>query len=452
MLDNLTTRLSGVIKNLRGHARLTEDNIKDAMREVRMALLEADVALPVVKTFINDVRERAMGHEVMGSLTPGQAVVGVVNDELTRLMGEKNDALNLAAVPPAIVLMAGLQGAGKTTTSGKLAKLLKEQNKKKVLLVSADVYRPAAIEQLKLLAQQLDVEWFPSDASQKPVDIARAALDYAKRHFHDVLIVDTAGRLAIDTAMMEEIKALHAALNPVETLFVVDAMQGQDAVNTAQAFNEALPLTGVILTKLDGDSRGGAALSVRHVTGKPIKFIGVGEKLTGLEPFHPERMASRILGMGDVLSLIEDVQKGIDQDEAQKMMKKMKSGKGFDLEDFKAQIQQMKKMGGMASLMEKMPGQLGQMAKGLEGMQADKAVGRIEGIINSMTPTERRKPELIKASRKRRIAAGAGVTVQEVNRLLAQFEQTQKMMKQFSKGGLSKLMRGMKGMMGGGGL
>lgn len=379
-------------------------------------------------------------------------VVGVVNDELTRLMGDKNDALNLAAVPPAIVLMAGLQGAGKTTTSGKLAKLLKEQNKKKVLLVSADVYRPAAIEQLKLLAQQLDVEWFPSDASQKPVDIARAALDHAKRHFHDVLIVDTAGRLAIDTAMMEEIKALHAALNPVETLFVVDAMQGQDAVNTAQAFNEALPLTGVILTKLDGDSRGGAALSVRHVTGKPIKFIGVGEKLTGLEPFHPERMASRILGMGDVLSLIEDVQKGIDQDEAQKMMKKMKSGKGFDLEDFKAQIQQMKKMGGMASLMEKMPGQLGQMAKGLEGMQADKAVGRIEGIINSMTPTERRKPELIKASRKRRIAAGAGVTVQEVNRLLAQFEQTQKMMKQFSKGGLSKLMRGMKGMMGGGGL
>lgn len=452
MLDNLTTRLSGVIKNLRGHARLTEDNIKDAMREVRMALLEADVALPVVKTFINDVRERAMGHEVMGSLTPGQAVVGVVNDELTRLMGDKNDALNLAAVPPAIVLMAGLQGAGKTTTSGKLAKLLKEQNKKKVLLVSADVYRPAAIEQLKLLAQQLDVEWFPSDASQKPVDIARAALDHAKRHFHDVLIVDTAGRLAIDTAMMEEIKALHAALNPVETLFVVDAMQGQDAVNTAQAFNEALPLTGVILTKLDGDSRGGAALSVRHVPGKPIKFIGVGEKLTGLEPFHPERMASRILGMGDVLSLIEDVQKGIDQDEAQKMMKKMKSGKGFDLEDFKAQIQQMKKMGGMASLMEKMPGQLGQMAKGLEGMQADKAVGRIEGIINSMTPTERRKPELIKASRKRRIAAGAGVTVQEVNRLLAQFEQTQKMMKQFSKGGLSKLMRGMKGMMGGGGL
>ena len=452
MLDNLTTRLSGVIKNLRGHARLTEDNIKDAMREVRMALLEADVALPVVKTFINDVRERAMGHEVMGSLTPGQAVVGVVNDELTRLMGDKNDALNLAAVPPAIVLMAGLQGAGKTTTSGKLAKLLKEQNKKKVLLVSADVYRPAAIEQLKLLAQQLDVEWFPSDASQKPVDIARAALDHAKRHFHDVLIVATAGRLAIDTAMMEEIKALHAALNPVETLFVVDAMQGQDAVNTAQAFNEALPLTGVILTKLDGDSRGGAALSVRHVTGKPIKFIGVGEKLTGLEPFHPERMASRILGMGDVLSLIEDVQKGIDQDEAQKMMKKMKSGKGFDLEDFKAQIQQMKKMGGMASLMEKMPGQLGQMAKGLEGMQADKAVGRIEGIINSMTPTERRKPELIKASRKRRIAAGAGVTVQEVNRLLAQFEQTQKMMKQFSKGGLSKLMRGMKGMMGGGGL
>ena len=447
MMDNLTSRLSGVIKTLRGHARLTEDNIKDAMREVRMALLEADVALPVVKAFVNQVKERAAGQDVVGSLTPGQAVVGVVNEELIKLMGEKNDALNLAAVPPAIVLMAGLQGAGKTTTAGKLAKLLKETQKKKILLVSCDVYRPAAIDQLQTLATQVDVDWFPSDPSQKPVEIARAALDHAKRHFHDVLIVDTAGRLAIDEAMMAEIKALHAALNPIETLFVVDAMQGQDAVNTAQAFNEALPLTGVILTKLDGDSRGGAALSVRHVTGKPIKFIGVGEKLTGLEPFHPERMASRILGMGDVLSLIEDVQKGIDQDEAQKMMKKMKSGKGFDLEDFKAQIQQMKKMGGMASLMEKMPGQIGQMAKGIEGAQADKSVARIEGIINSMTPEERRKPELLKASRKRRIATGSGVSVQEVNRLLKQFEETQKMMKQFSKGGMAKLMRGMKGMM-----
>ncbi|WP_022653770.1 signal recognition particle protein [Aquaspirillum serpens] len=448
MLDNLTNRLSGVIKTLRGHARLTEDNIADAMREVRMALLEADVALPVVKNFVASVKERALGQEVMGSLTPGQAIIGVVHEELVKLMGAQNDALNLAAVPPAIVLMAGLQGAGKTTTVGKLAKLLKEKHKKKVLVVSADVYRPAAIEQLQTLAKQLDVEFFPSDPSQKPVAIALAAVDHAKRHFFDVLLVDTAGRLAIDAAMMEEIKALHAAVKPVETLFVVDAMQGQDAVNTAQAFNEALPLTGVVLTKLDGDSRGGAALSVRHVTGKPIKFIGVGEKLTGLEPFHPERMASRILGMGDVLSLIEDVQKGMDQAEALKMAKKLKSGKGFDLEDFKAQIQQMRKMGGMVSLMEKMPGQLGQLAKGVQGADADKAVNRIEGIINSMTPQERAKPDLIKASRKRRIAAGSGVTVQEVNRLLKQFEETQKMMKQFTaKGGISKLMRGMKGML-----
>ena len=447
MLDNLTSRLSGVIKTLRGHARLTDENIADAMREVRMALLEADVALPVVKTFVAQVKERAMGQEVMGSLTPGQAVVGVVNEELVKLMGEHNDALNLAAVPPAIVLMAGLQGAGKTTTTGKLAKLLKEKHKKKVLLVSADVYRPAAIEQLKLLAQQVEVEFFPSDPSQQPVDIARAAVEHARRHFFDVLIVDTAGRLAIDEAMMAEIKAVHAAINPIETLFVVDAMQGQDAVNTAQAFNETLPLTGVILTKLDGDSRGGAALSVRHVTGKPIKFVGVGEKLTGLEPFYPDRMASRILGMGDVLSLIEDVQKGIDEKDAAAMAKKLKSGKGFDLEDFKAQIATMRKMGGMTSLMEKMPGQIGQLAKGIEGAQAEKSVNRIEGIINSMTPLERAKPELIKASRKRRIAAGSGVTVQEVNRLLKQFEETQKMMKQFSKGGIGKLMRGMKGML-----
>ncbi|OWY37638.1 signal recognition particle protein [Xenophilus sp. AP218F] len=448
MLDNLTSRLSGVMKTLRGNARLTESNIQDAMREVRMALLEADVALPVVKTFIAQVKERALGQDVMGSLTPGQALVGVVNEELVKLMGEKNDALNLAAVPPAIVLMAGLQGAGKTTTVGKLSKLLKETQKKKVLVVSADIYRPAAIEQLKLLASQVGVEWFPSDISQKPVDIARAAIDHARRHFFDVLLVDTAGRLAIDEAMMDEIKALHAAINPVETLFVVDAMQGQDAVNTAKAFNEALPLTGVILTKMDGDSRGGAALSVRHVTGKPIKFIGVGEKVAGLEPFHPDRIASRILGMGDVLSLIEEVQKGIDQDEAAAMAKKLKSGKGFDLEDFKAQMQQMKKMGGMANLMEKMPGQLGEMAKGIQGAEAEKSMRRIEGIINSMTPEERRKPELLKASRKRRIAAGSGVTVQEVNRLLNQFEQTQKMMKQFSsKGGMMKLMRGMKGMM-----
>ncbi len=447
MLDNLSNRLSGVMKTLRGQARLTEANIQDAMREVRMALLEADVALPVVKQFINDVKERAQGKEVIGSLTPGQAVIGVVYEELTKLMGAQNDALNLAAVPPAVILMAGLQGAGKTTTSGKLAKLLKETQKKKVLLVSADVYRPAAIEQLKTLAAQIEVEWFPSDANQKPVDIALAALDYAKRHFHDVLIVDTAGRLAIDAAMMAEIKAVHAAIKPIETLFVVDAMQGQDAVNVAQAFNETLPLTGVILTKLDGDSRGGAALSVRHVTGKPIKFIGVGEKLTGLEPFHPDRMASRVLGMGDVLSLIEDVQKTVDQDEAMKMMKKVKSGKGFDLEDFKWQIQQMKKMGGMSALMDKLPGQLSQMAAGKPEV-SDKSIARLEGIINSMTPAERKNPDLIKASRKRRIAIGAGVQVQEVNRLLKQFEDMQKMMKMFSKGGMGKMMRAMQGMKG----
>lgn len=446
MLDNLSNRLAAVMKNLRGHARLSEDNIQDAMREVRMALLEADVALPVVKAFIQDVKARAVGEEVMGSLTPGQAVIGVVHDELKKLMGQENDALNLNAVPPAIVLMAGLQGAGKTTTTGKLARRLKEDLRKKVLVVSVDVYRPAAIDQLKTLATQVGVEWFPSDPTQSPLDIARAAVDYARRHFCDVLIVDTAGRLAIDEAMMAEIKALHAALNPVETLFVVDAMQGQDAVNTAKAFNEALPLTGVILTKLDGDARGGAALSVRHVTGKPIKFIGVGEKVTGLEPFHPERMASRILGMGDVLSLIEEVQKTVDVEEAQALAKKMKSGKGFDLEDFKSQLQQMKKMGGMGALMDKLPG-MGQMAQAAQGPEADKAMRRIEGIINSMTPQERRKPELLKASRKRRIAAGSGVSVQEVNRLLKQFEEMQKMMKQFSGKNLFKLMKGMKGMM-----
>jgi signal recognition particle subunit SRP54 len=381
---------------------------------------------------------------VIGSLTPGQAVIGVVYEELQKLMGEQNDALNLAAVPPAVILMAGLQGSGKTTTTGKLAKFLKEKNKKKVLVVSCDVYRPAAIEQLKTLAAQLEVEWFPSSGDQNPVDIANAAIDYAKRHFFDVVIVDTAGRLAIDEAMMAEIKALHAAVNPVETLFVVDAMQGQDAVNVAHAFGETLPLTGVVLTKLDGDARGGAALSVRHVTGKPIKFIGVGEKVAALEPFYPDRMASRILGMGDVLSLIEDAQRSVDMDQAQEMVKKMKSGKGFDLEDFKMQILQMKKMGGLTSLLDKLPGNISQMA---QGQVDDKLVNRIEGIINSMTPQERAKPELIKASRKRRIAAGAGVSVQEVNKLLNQFEQTQKVMKQFTKGGIGKLMRGMKGML-----
>ena len=444
MLENLTTRLSSVIKNLRGQARLTEDNIQDALREVRMALLEADVALPVVKDFIASVKQKALGVEVLQSLTPGQALIGVVHDELTQLMGAHSAPLNLATTPPAVILMAGLQGSGKTTSSGKLAKLLTEQMKKKVLLVSCDVYRPAAIEQLKTLAGQLGVDWFPSTGDQKPVDIALAAQDYAKKHFHDILIVDTAGRLGIDQVMMEEIRALHAAVNPIETLFVVDAMQGQDAVNTARAFNDTLPLTGIILTKLDGDSRGGAALSVRHITGKPIKFVGVGEKLTGLEIFHPERMASRVLGMGDVLSLIEEAQRGVDHAEAKKLADKVKSGKNFDLEDFKAQITQMRKMGGLSAMMDKLPGAVGAaMPAGAD----EKAMNRVEGIINAMTPNERRKPELLKASRKRRVATGAGVSVQEVNRLLKQFEQAQKMMKMMSKGGLSKMMRGMKGMM-----
>jgi signal recognition particle subunit SRP54 len=444
MFDSLTGRLSQVIKTLRGEARLSEDNIGEALREVRMALLEADVALPVVRDFIARVREKALGQDVIGSLTPGQAVVGVVHRELIALMGEKNDDLNLATTPPAVILMAGLQGSGKTTTSGKLAKWLAENRKKKVLLVSCDVYRPAAIEQLKTVAAQIGADFFPSSADQKPADIAAAALDHAKRHYHDVLIVDTAGRLAIDEAMMNEIRELHAALNPIETLFVVDAMQGQDAVNVAKAFSEALPLTGVVLTKLDGDARGGAALSVRHVTGKPIKFAGVGEKLTGLEAFHPDRMASRILGMGDVLSLIEDVQKTVDVAEAEKLAKKIKTGKGFDLEDFKQQMSQMRKMGGVSALMDKLPGQLAQAAQNAPQMD-DKVIRRKEGIINAMTPKERTYPDLIKASRKRRIAAGAGVSVQEVNRLLNEFEQVQKMMKMMAKGGMQKMMRGLKG-------
>lgn len=443
MLDSLTQRLSGVIKVLRGQARLTEENIQDALREIRKALLEADVALPVVKELTAAVKDKAVGQEVIGSLTPGQALVGIVYQELTRLMGSNQSELNFAVTPPAVVLMAGLQGAGKTTTAGKLAKLLQQQ-KKKVLLVSCDVYRPAAINQLETLAKQLAVDFFPSEASQKPIDIALAASEYARAHFYQVLIVDTAGRLAVDEAMMQEISSLHRTLNPAETLFVVDAMQGQDAVNTAKAFNENLALTGVILTKLDGDSRGGAALSVRSVTGVPIKFIGVSEKMAGLEIFYPDRMASRILGMGDVLSLIEDVHRDVDQAQAEKLAKKIKSGKGFDLEDFKAQIVQMKKMGGMSALMDKLPAQLGQMAQGSQ--MDDKAIRRIEGIINSMTLKERAQPEIIKASRKRRIATGSGVSVQEVNRLLNQFEQTQKMMKMVAKGGLQKMMRGMKGM------
>ena len=448
MLENLTGRLQGVIKNLRGQARLTEENISDAMREVRMALLEADVALPVVKDFIAKVKERAQGKEVVGSLTPGQAVIEVVNDELTTLMGKANVGLNLATQPPAIILMAGLQGSGKTTTSAKLAKLLKEQ-KKKVLLASADVYRPAAIAQLQTLAKQLEIDCFDSNASQKPVDIASQAIDFAKKNYYDVLIFDTAGRLGIDAAMMAEIKALHTLLNPIETLFVVDAMQGQDAVNTAKAFGDTLPLTGVVLTKLDGDARGGAALSVRHVTGQPIKFIGVSEKVDGLEPFYPDRMAGRILGMGDVLGLIEQAHKNVDMAEAKKVADKIKSGSKFDLEDFKSQMTQMRKMGGMGALMDKMPAQMANMAAKVNNEDADKSLRRIEGIINSMTPLERRKPELIKATRKKRIADGSGVQVQEVNRLLKQFEETQKMMKMFSKGGMAKMMRGMGGMMGG---
>ena len=445
MLDNLTQRLTGVIKTLRGQARLSEDNIQDALREVRLALLEADVALPVVKEFAAQVKQAALGEEVIGKLNPGQALIGVVHRELTRLMGEHNDALNLTTVPPAVILMAGLQGAGKTTTSGKLAKLLHEQNKKKVLLVSCDVYRPAAIEQLRTLAQQLNIDFFASDISQKPLDIALAAHDYARKHHHDILIVDTAGRLAVDQAMMAEIQSLHAALKPIETLFVVDAMTGQDAANTAKAFGDALPLTGIILTKLDGDARGGAALSVRYITGKPIKFVGVSEKMNGLEAFHPERMASRVLGMGDVLSLIEDAQRSVDMGEAEKLAKKVQSGKGFDLNDFKMQIVQMRKMGGMSAMMDKLPAA---MSKAAAGANIDeRAINRTEGIINSMTPQERAKPEILKATRKRRIAAGAGVQVMHVNQLLNQFEQTQKMMKMLSGGGMAKMMRGMKGMM-----
>ena len=444
MFENLTGRLSQVIKTLRGEARLTDANVHDALREVRMALLEADVALPVVRDFIAHVRDRALGQEVMGSLTPGQALVGVVHRELIALMGERAAGLDLATTPPAVILMAGLQGSGKTTTSGKLAKMLREQSKKKVLLVSVDVYRPAAIEQLRLLAEQVGADFFASDARQSPVAIAEAALDFARKHYHDVLIVDTAGRLAVDDEMMHEIRELHAGLKPVETLFVVDSMQGQDAVNVAKAFADALPLTGIVLTKLDGDARGGAALSVRQVTGKPIKFAGIGEKLGGLEAFHPDRMASRILGMGDVLSLIEDAHRTVDHVEAEKFAKKIKSGKGFDLEDFKQQIGQMKKMGGVAAMLDKLPGQLAQVAGNAQ--MDDKQIRHIEGIINSMTLQERAKPELLKASRKRRIAAGAGVSVQEVNRLLAQFEQTQKMMKMMAKGGMQKMMRSMKGM------
>ena len=446
MLENLTQRLARVVKTVRGEARLTEANIQETLREVRMALLEADVALPVVREFIARVKEKALGEDVIGSLSPGQAFIGVVHRELIALMGDHAD-LDLAVSPPAVILMAGLQGSGKTTTTAKLAKFVMEELRKKPLLVSCDVYRPAAIEQLKTLAAQAGVDFFPSTPQDKPVEIATAALDWAKKHYHDVLLVDTAGRLHIDEQMMQEIAALHAALKPVETLFIVDSMQGQDAVNVAKSFGDALPLTGVVLTKLDGDARGGAALSVRHVTGKPIKFAGVGEKLTGLEAFHPERMASRILGMGDIVSLVEEARRGVDEKEAQRLAEKLKRGKSFDLEDFKGQIKQMKNMGGLSSLIDKLPAQVQQAAAQMPQATDDRQLRRIEGIINSMTPTERAKPELIKASRKRRIAAGAGVPVQEVNRLLNQFGQMQKMMKQMQKGGLARMMRGMKGML-----
>ncbi|WP_338847695.1 signal recognition particle protein [Massilia sp. W12] len=450
MLDNLTQRLAKVVKTMRGEARLTESNTAEMLREVRMALLEADVALPAVREFIANVKQKAMGEEVIGSLSPGQALVGVVQRELASIMGADLGAqaaqLSFATQPPAIILMAGLQGVGKTTTTGKLARWLREEKKKKVLTVSADVYRPAAIAQLQTVSAQAGADFFPSQASDKPVDIALAALDYAKKHYHDVLLVDTAGRLAVDEAMMQEIAALHQALNPIETLFVVDAMLGQDAINTAKAFNDTLPLTGIVLTKLDGDSRGGAALSVRHITGKPIKFAGVSEKLEGLEAFDPQRMANRILGMGDILALVEEARKGVDMESAQELAQKIKVGGKFDLNDFKAQLGQMKKMGGLSGLMDKLPAQFQQMAGGANMDQAERQVRRMCGIIDSMTPAERAKPELIKATRKRRIAVGAGVPVQEVNRLLTQYDQMQSMMKKLKGGGMMKMMRSMKGM------
>ena len=451
MASTLSNKFAQIVKQMRGQARITETNVTDMMREVRMALLEADVALPVVKDFINRVKEKALGQEVIGSLTPGQALVGVVSQELAATMGEGIADINLAVQPPAVILMAGLQGAGKTTTTGKLAKLLQDKRKKKVLTVSADVYRPAAIKQLETVTAQAGATWFPSEPDQKPKDIATAALDYAKKHFFDVLIVDTAGRLAIDEVLMKEISELHGILNPAETLFVVDAMQGQDAVNTAKAFKEALPLTGIVLTKLDGDSRGGAALSVKAISGSPIKFAGVSEKLDGLEVFDAKRHAERVLGMGDIVALVEEVQKNVDIEAAQKLASKVHSGGSFNLEDFREQISQMKNMGGLSSLVDKLPDALASKAQQLDMGKAEKDIMRKEGIINSMTPLERQKPDLIKASRKRRIAAGAGVQVQEVNRLIKEFEQMRDVMKKMKGGGLMKMMRrfgGMKGIPG----
>jgi signal recognition particle subunit SRP54 len=452
MASALSDRLSRLVKQMRGQARITEDNVQEMLREVRMALLEADVALPVVRDFVARVKEQALGAEVLGSLSPGQALVGIVHRQLAATMGEGVSDINLQTQPPAIILMAGLQGAGKTTTTAKLAKHLIEKRKKKVLTVSGDVYRPAAIEQLKTVTKQAGAEWFPSSPDQKPVDIARAAVDYARKQYFDVLLVDTAGRLAIDEAMMAEIRELHAVLQPVETLFVVDAMQGQDAVNTAKAFKEALPLTGIVLTKLDGDSRGGAALSVRQVTGAPIKFAGVSEKIDGLEVFDADRHAGRILGMGDIVALVEQVQAGVDVEAAQKLAAKVKSGEGFDLNDFLSQLQQMKSMGGLSTLLDKLPAQMQAKAGQVDMNKAERDIRRKEGIICSMTAQERRKPEIIKATRKRRIAAGAGVHVQEVNRLLNEFEQMQQMMKKMKGGGMMKMMKRLGGMGGKGGM
>ena len=443
MFENLSDRLGHTLKRLRGQGRLTEDNIKDTLREVRMALLEADVALPVVKAFIDRVRERAVGQEVLKSLTPGQALVKVVHEELVATMGEANEALNLNVQPPAVILMAGLQGSGKTTSTGKLARWLSEKQKKSVLVASCDVYRPAAIQQLETVAGEVGAQFHPSTPDQDPVDIASGAIDQARKQFIDVVIIDTAGRLHIDADMMDEIRRLHEAVSPIETLFVVDSMTGQDAANTAKAFHDALPLTGVVLTKADGDARGGAALSIRHITGKPIKFLGVGEKTTALEPFHPERVASRILGMGDVLSLVEEAEHKVDQEKVEQLATKLRKGKGFDLADFRDQLQQMMSMGGLAGLMDKLP--MGDLPKAAQGQMDDRELVRMVAIINSMTPHERRRPDTIKGSRKRRIATGSGTQVQDVNKLLKQFTQMQKMMKKMSKGGMAKMMRGMKG-------
>ncbi|ROO29038.1 signal recognition particle [Salinisphaera orenii MK-B5] len=450
MFDSLSDRLNRSFQTIRGRGRLTEDNIKATLREVRMALLEADVALPVVKQFVDDIRERAVGSEVMTSLTPGQALIKIVRDELTALLGESNESLDLRAKPPAVVLMAGLQGSGKTTSTGKLARYLKQREKKNVLVVSTDVYRPAAIDQLERVASDVGADFHPSASTDKPQAIAKSALEAARRGFYDVLIVDTAGRLGIDEAMMAEISGLNETLKPAETLFVVDAMTGQDAANTAKAFGDALPLTGVVLTKVDGDARGGAALSVRQITGRPIKFLGTGEKLEALEPFHPDRVASRILGMGDVLSLVEEAEQKVDQDKAEKLAKKLKKGKGFDLNDLADQLRQMQEMGGLGALMEKMPGG-GQMPKGMAGAADETQVKRMLAIVDSMTPQERAFPDVIKSSRKRRIAGGSGTQVQDVNRLLKQHVQMRKMMKKLKGGGMKKMMRAMQGMGGQGG-